>query len=170
MRCSSIIGAGLGGTLADPVKNYPSIFKPNSIFDRFPFLLPNLVCTFVVVLGLVVGVLFLEESHEDKKHRRDLGLELGQRIVRLFQWKGNGAVDLTETRETAHVFSLDEKRPSYQSTDSSRTSITSANEDGDFDPEYSPIPSTSEKLSWRQGFTAQVLLIIIGYGILALYV
>ena len=162
----------MGGTLADPVKNYPSIFKPNSIFDRFPFLLPNLVCTFVVVLGLVVGILFLEESHEDKKYRRDLGLELGQRIVRLFQWKckANEVGDLTETRETAHVFSLDEKRPSYQSTDSSRTSITSANEDVDFDPEYSPIPSTREKLSWRQGFTAQVLLIIIGYGILALYV
>ena len=45
------------------------------MFDTYPYLLPNLVCSAIVVFGLAVGVLFLEETHEDRKYDRDRGLE-----------------------------------------------------------------------------------------------
>jgi hypothetical protein len=169
----SIIGAALGGALAEPVKSYPTIFKPGGLFDLFPYLLPNLVCTAVVVFGLVVGILFLEETHEDKKYCRDIGVEAGRAIERAFRKRSvNGY--MTKTKETDLVLPQDEKRLSYHSTDSCPASPGIEPLDIDAAPECnsqcSPLPSIQEKLSWRQGFTKQVMLIIVGYGILALYV
>ncbi|KAI9672092.1 MAG: hypothetical protein M1831_001905 [Alyxoria varia] len=74
----TFIGSGLGGSLAEPVKNYPGLFSPGSIFETYPFLLPNLVSAGFVLFGVTVGFLFLEETHEKKKCRRDIGLEIGQ--------------------------------------------------------------------------------------------
>ena len=164
----SIIGAGLGGALAEPTKSYPTVFKPDGLFGHFPYLLPNLVCTAVVVLGLVVGILFLEETHEDKKFRRDIGIEAGRAIKRVFRRCSQN--NMGNTKEKELVLSQDEKRLSYQSTDS--CPMTPRLEPPDTDTTFecdSPIPSIREKLSWRQGFTKQVMLIIVGYGILALY-
>jgi hypothetical protein len=45
-------------------------------------LLPNLFCTAVVLFGLAVGILFLEETHEDRKYDRDCGREAGQWVLR----------------------------------------------------------------------------------------
>lgn len=59
----SIIGPAMGGALAQPCVNYPWLFSRNTLFDRFPFLLPNLVCIVVLICGIVVGFLFLEETH-----------------------------------------------------------------------------------------------------------
>ncbi|KAI9691960.1 MAG: hypothetical protein M1820_009668 [Bogoriella megaspora] len=80
----SIIGSGLGGTLANSAKSYPAVFQQGSIFERFPYLLPNMVCAVVVILSLLVGILFLEETLEDKKSRRDVGLACGRWIVSCF--------------------------------------------------------------------------------------
>lgn len=74
------IGSGLGGTLADPVRSYPDTFRPGTILDRFPYLLPNLVCVGIVAVAIVVGILFLEETHEDLKEHRDYGLQIGRGI------------------------------------------------------------------------------------------
>lgn len=169
----SIIGAGLGGALADPVKNYPTIFKPNGVFDRFPYLLPNLVCTAVVVFGLVIGILFLEESHEDKRGRKDVGLQIGNKIIRAFHRKTEEPhLAGAQNKEADIVLPQDEKRLSYQSTERSTVSLDIPHSDIE-NPmscdEACTIPSTYEKLSWRQGLSVQVILIIIGYGILALY-
>jgi hypothetical protein len=120
--------------------------------------------------------LFLEESHEDKKYRKDIGLEFGQKIIGIFKRASKAEIQLpiAETKETDLVLPQDEKRLSYQSIDSSPTSVENRLSDVDSafecESECTPIPTTSEKLSWRQGFSRQVMLIIIGYGILALYV
>ena len=68
--CSTIIGGALGGLLARPANVMP--FFQDTIFETYPFLLPNLVCTGFVVLGLTVGILFLEETHEDRKYDQDM--------------------------------------------------------------------------------------------------
>lgn len=77
----AFIGSGLGGALADPVRNYPTMFQPGTLFDRFPYLLTNLVCTAVVIFSLIVGILFLEETHEEKRDRRDVGIEIGDWLL-----------------------------------------------------------------------------------------
>lgn len=59
----SIIGSAMGGFLAQPAKFYPDIFPEDGLFGRFPYLLPNLVAVVVIVLAVVQGIVFLEETN-----------------------------------------------------------------------------------------------------------
>ena len=75
----------IGGALARPCISYPDLFPRGTIWDRYPYLLPNLFSAATVFVGLVVGLLFLEETHAEKKLQRDRGRELGNRITSLFR-------------------------------------------------------------------------------------
>jgi hypothetical protein len=70
-----------GQVLEAPLPSHAPIIPKGTIFEVFPYLLPNLVCTVIVLCGLVIGVLFLEETHAEKKHRHDLGLEIGKWVL-----------------------------------------------------------------------------------------
>ncbi|KAK4750293.1 hypothetical protein SAY87_027742 [Trapa incisa] len=48
-----IIGPALGGFLAQPAEKYPSLFSEDSLFGRFPYLLP---CLVISVFSLVVMI------------------------------------------------------------------------------------------------------------------
>jgi MFS family permease len=77
----SIIGPVLGGLLANPVVNLPEVFGDSKFFTKFPYVLPNLVNGVIFTFGLLVGVLFLKESLETKKNRRDYGRLVGDWLV-----------------------------------------------------------------------------------------
>ena len=47
-------------------------------------MLPNLVCAAIISCGVVVGIFYLEETHAEKKNRRDPGLEAGWWILSKF--------------------------------------------------------------------------------------
>lgn len=195
----SIIGSSLGGSLADPVRNYPDVFQKGTILERFPYLLPNLVCTGVVIFGMIVGILFLEETHQDKKKRRDPGLELGKWLTSLFSSRrGNEEErpllvadvddddDVDETGEYGGV--IKSKSPlttattrtdstSLTSTTSTET-LTSAHDattagmpvaSESVVPACHPAPSSLPTARPRitTAFTPQVILNIVGYGLLA---
>jgi MFS family permease len=50
-----IIGPILGGLLADPAGNYPSVFGKFSWLKKYPYALPNLVsAAFLFAAGLAV--------------------------------------------------------------------------------------------------------------------
>ncbi|CAE6469536.1 unnamed protein product [Rhizoctonia solani] len=57
----SLMAPALGGFLSHPAERYPSIlgYKP---FRQYPYLLPCLVGSAFSAIGLIAGVLFLEES------------------------------------------------------------------------------------------------------------
>ena len=127
----------------------------------------------MVVFGLTVGILFLEETHEDRKYDQDRGREAGQWILRHL-WK----------REAEAAFSdkdaaLDEMRsmlddhshnaPAYRSTDSSPT-LCSTRTSMSEPPSFSLEKEISAAPTVRQAFTKQVCLNVVCYGILALYV
>ncbi|KAL0254437.1 hypothetical protein SLS55_009912 [Diplodia seriata] len=163
--------SGLGGTLAQPAKGYPTVFLPGSLFDKFPYLLPNLVCAAVVCFSLIVGILFLEETHEDKKDRFDLGLEIGKWMMRKVRGQSEPelSVDAKKTylEEACYLLaeeSEDEQPPGYRSTEGSPRlpSISSA-------ASLRTPPRAAPKPSMRSAFTPQVMLNIIGYGILAFH-
>ncbi|KAF2193774.1 MFS general substrate transporter [Zopfia rhizophila CBS 207.26] len=166
----TIIGSSLGGLLAEPVKNYPSIFPPGTIFESYPYLLPNLVCTAVVVCGLTVGILFLEETHEDKKHDRDRGREVGQWILNKVCRR---EADMSFSDKDG---SLDEMRSiledhsprAYRSTDSSPTLCSSRTSIAE-PPLYDLEKDSRPPLKFREAFTKQVCLNIICYGVLAFH-
>ena len=167
----SIVGSGLGGTLAEPVKNYPTYFSSGSLFDKYPYLLPNLVCAIVVVFGLLIGILFLEETHEDKKNRRDVGLEIGRRIIQLLNpRKENGCLGAhLEYLEETQVFIGDESNTTDFALEGSAPANLTAADVFETDLNRANGANNSKRLSsiW-QAFTMQMLLLIIGYGILAL--
>eukprot|EP00842_Homolaphlyctis_polyrhiza_P001507 jgi/Hompol1/2357/HPOL_005965-RA len=57
-----IVGPMLGGFLADPATNFPSVFGGIKLFVDNPYLLPCLVSATVSIGGFCVGVLFLPET------------------------------------------------------------------------------------------------------------
>ena len=61
----TIIGPAIGGTLARPAVSMPSIFSPTGIFAKFPYLLPNLICSMLLLISIVFGHIFLIETHPD---------------------------------------------------------------------------------------------------------
>ncbi|KAL1901320.1 hypothetical protein Sste5346_001725 [Sporothrix stenoceras] len=61
----TIIGPAIGGTFADPHASFPELFPRGSLFDRFPYLLPNLLCALLLLVSIILGYFLLEETHPD---------------------------------------------------------------------------------------------------------
>ncbi|KAJ6013287.1 hypothetical protein N7540_007878 [Penicillium herquei] len=61
----TIIGPAIGGLLARPADSFPSLFPQDGLFGHFPYLLPNLVCSFLLLLSIIGSWLFLQETHPD---------------------------------------------------------------------------------------------------------
>ncbi|KAK3676766.1 hypothetical protein LTR78_003543 [Recurvomyces mirabilis] len=80
----AIAGPALGGALANPLNVQPGekIEHPNFL-QRYPYALPNLICAGFFTFGITVGVLFLEETLETLKNKRDYGLRLGDKLKSL---------------------------------------------------------------------------------------
>lgn len=156
----SIIGPAVGGALADPIRQYPGVFNPEGFFKEYPYALPNLVASVVLVVGVAVGILFLEETHMELKYKKDYGLELGNKIVSLF------------TRTFSRSNKDDEARRKLLGPDGpvdgtvystfSEPSSTTASVDEPLHPlPPKPLPVKT--------FTPQIIHLIISYGLLALH-
>ena len=171
----SIVGPALGGALARPAQpeNYPSIFHPGSIWDRFPYLLPNLVCTVIVAFGVVIGMLFLEETHAEKKHRRDPGLEAGKWIISKFskctESKQSRCEKGADLDEQVSLLGEDDQPPGYRTSEGSPKILSTPSpepqESLDLNNPNHVVPRC--KPAATKAFTRQVVLNIVGYGILA---
>ncbi|KAE8348531.1 major facilitator superfamily domain-containing protein [Aspergillus coremiiformis] len=167
----SIIGPALGGALAQPCQNYPWLFQRGTILEAFPFLLPNVVCVVILAFGIVVGLLFLEETHPEKKYRRDPGLELGNWLIGKCR---SSSVHLTEAKdvkvgpeEAEYLDYEDVPPPEYKSNESSPQlspvkDLDTLSDDDDIEGQMK-----NEKCGTPKAFTKQVIFNIIAYGILA---
>lgn len=118
----SIAGSAIGGIMADPVRNYG--WSTSTIWDQYPFLLPNVFCTGVVILGMLVGIFFLEETHEERKEQRDRGLEIGKWILRKIFGESERERELSSSKrdymeETFTLMHEEDCPPDYRSTASS---------------------------------------------------
>jgi MFS family permease len=58
-----IIGAAMGGFLAEPARYYPFLFSLDGLFGKFPYLLPNLVAVGFILIALIQGYFLLEETN-----------------------------------------------------------------------------------------------------------
>lgn len=65
----TIIGPCIGGTFADPAESWPELFPRDGLFGRFPYLLPNLLCAFLLFVSIILGFFLLEETHPDMQPR-----------------------------------------------------------------------------------------------------
>ncbi|KAF7593815.1 hypothetical protein BBP40_010749 [Aspergillus hancockii] len=167
----SIIGPAMGGALAQPCENYPWLFQGGTIFEAYPFLLPNVVCVVVLAFGIVVGFLFLEETHPEKKHRRDPGLELGNWLIGKCC---RSSVQLTEDTDVKadpnaadYLDYVDVPPPAYKSNESSPQLLPMKDLDNLSDDDDVEKQMKDEKCGTSKAFTKQVIFNIIAYGILA---
>ncbi|KJZ79904.1 hypothetical protein HIM_00618 [Hirsutella minnesotensis 3608] len=178
----SIIGPVIGGALARPCISYPDIFARGTIWDRYPYLLPNLFSAATVFVGVVIGFLFLEETHSTQRLQRDRGRELGRHITALFRraavcqcngrtYEKQGLLDVDgpksaygslggRPRVIPKVADEDEPLPAYQSRENSPKLAPQTNS--------SPVPAL-QSTTQKKIFTKTVILNIISYGILAFH-
>ncbi|KAM0260940.1 hypothetical protein ACHAPA_010022 [Fusarium lateritium] len=61
----TIVGPSIGGMFAHPHDTWPEAFSTSSFFYRYPYLLPNLICSGLLLVSIVLGILLLEETHPD---------------------------------------------------------------------------------------------------------
>jgi len=65
------------------LQNHPEWFhgRRPAFFEKYPFALPNIVAGLFFLIGIPIGVLFLDETLEHQKTRKDPGRELGKKLV-----------------------------------------------------------------------------------------
>lgn len=171
----SLLGPALGGALAQPCESFPTFFARGTLFDQFPFLLPNLVCAVILAFGVLVGVLFLEETHEELKGRRDFGIEAGRWLLGHFQTRPADQIVVDKAGEAnlqeQSALLEDEEPPGYRTIEGSPCQPST--------PSLSPkaLPADAKPKGKRRvknkprgvrkAFTKQVVLNIAGFGLLA---
>ncbi|KAL6714113.1 hypothetical protein ACLMJK_008607 [Lecanora helva] len=152
----SILGPAFGGALANPVAKYPKVFGGSDLFQKYKFLLPNLVAGIFFTSSIVIGILFLEETLETVKNRWDYGRVVGKFITSPLKRK--------RTKK-----SWEHKEEQSESLlRHSRISSSSTNEEAENAPKgRKTIPLAP--LPYREVFTRQSSLNLLTYSILALH-
>ena len=161
----------IGGTFARPAETMPGLFSKDGLFGQRPYLLPNLVSASCVFIGVVIGVLFLNETHAEKKNRRDPGIDLGNYLL-------SRASQITFTRkpskksleELALLGETDESLPGYCTAglpERPSTSPTKIPRDN-VDREESGLPQQPKEKPAGKTFSSMTIRIIVTFGILAL--
>lgn len=169
----------IGGNLARPCINMPNIFHPGTIWEKYPYLLPNLFSAATCVVGVVIGILFLEETHADKKDRHDPGLALGKCIARYFSRKREESKEDDNASETSSLLSRHESLPDYRTTENSPLLSSTPAADVEAQPlldtdvvdnrlRASTERTEKARIPAREAFTRPVIMNIVSYGILAL--
>ncbi|KAI1759989.1 MFS general substrate transporter [Hypoxylon sp. FL1150] len=81
----SVFGPAFGGLFAKPADQWPGLFGNSTFFKAYPFAFPNMIGAIFFLVSLATGILFLRETLESKRHSRDWGLVLGERIKEAFR-------------------------------------------------------------------------------------
>lgn len=71
-----VFGPWIGGTLS-----LPRSIEANAMNKSYPYALPNIVIAAILLVGIMVTYLFLEETHPSLRHEYDRGLDIGDRIL-----------------------------------------------------------------------------------------
>jgi len=157
----------IGGHLADPVKNLPSIFHKGTVWEEFPYLLPNLIVVLFIMTSGLLGFLFLEESNPEMQNQADMGRKIsswfGRKIGQLFGRVG--------TREYATLATDEHSIPLANMNSDNLEEEESFQEEADEIDASSPTPSTrtnSLRLN-TSAYTLQVILQILAVSLLAFH-
>ena len=119
----------------------------------------------MLACGVLVGILFLEETHPERKYRRDYGLELGQRVLGWLRLRTT--LDF-ESGRYANIPEFEEVSIAVSAPCSTDKPLTN---DSQQEPERCEDNMENQSKTKANGaqkaFTRQVILNIAGFGILA---
>ncbi|KIX04553.1 uncharacterized protein Z518_05423 [Rhinocladiella mackenziei CBS 650.93] len=147
----SIFGPSFGGSLVHPVDRYPEVFGKFKLLQEYPFALPNLLISILFLCGISAGTLFLHETLEEKKNRRDYGLLVGQILT---------SPCSRSTRSRARSWSNADETDPFLSGTSSEMST----------PASTPVIKLSKKdPGWKEVFSRQSNINLVVYTFLAMH-
>ncbi|KAF1982268.1 MFS general substrate transporter [Aulographum hederae CBS 113979] len=161
----SLLGPVLGGLLAEPTKLYPNVFPKGSVWEDYPFLLPNLVVVVLFFISLLVGTCFLEETHPTRtKPDRELpwlrSLWIMISEARMFRrWFTYTQIKQDETR--------DARSPDYEDHAQDQETVELEELNVPAVPLENDDVSGSKPPSAPSAFTTQVILQIVAVSLLA---
>jgi len=128
----AIAGSSLGGFTAQPAKYYPEVFSQDGIFGRFPYLLPNLIAVAVVIVAMILGFLFLEETNPALASQKQTPttsdtVQIAHETAPLLTARGDRASSIATARSNASIpyVSVQVPIPNDPSFDLRRSSIAS---------------------------------------------
>ncbi|KAI9731524.1 MAG: hypothetical protein M1834_004644 [Cirrosporium novae-zelandiae] len=152
----SIFGPAFGGALASPVQKHPEIFGDNAFLRRFPFALPNMVASIFFFIGITTGILFLHETLETKRNRKDYGLIFGKYLVDLFKGRKHKPPKVGKPKDH-------ERTPLLQSRASSVSTVDFENDNGKH------MAVKKKPVTLREVFSRQSSINLLAYALLALH-
>lgn len=159
-----VIGLALGGCLADPIVNLPSLFGPTGIWNfshapegvewmkAYPFALPTLFNAGALTCSLGLAVLGLRETMPGSEDKMDIGLVVGNTMRRFFS-----RVFLKQQSEGYTAVHGEEEGDSEQEEPLKTPTVTAA-------PARPKLSMTDPKI-----WTRDVIVTIISFALLPLH-
>ncbi|KAI0448900.1 major facilitator superfamily domain-containing protein [Xylaria acuta] len=160
----NLIGPVLGGILADPSALYPNVFRTDSLWGKYKYLLPNLAVVLLQFITLSAVFLLLEETNPKLAVTPDLGLRTRHLLqsylgIKPGQNKGNDYIPISTRESDANprtsTITRKEDEHELQTMETTTTAPTNEN-------------SLDENLP-DTAFTAQVTLQILSVSLLAFH-
>ncbi|KAI1189770.1 major facilitator superfamily domain-containing protein [Nemania serpens] len=161
-----VLSLALGGCLAEPVVNLPTLFGPDGLFNssgnpegvvwalEYPYALPALLNAFLLGTSLLLAVFGLRETLLGKEERKDWGLQVGVAVRGL-------ATRLWNRRSTSHKYAVmeDSEEAAFLNDDQSRLE------------KKEPTLRTAEptKVPFRGIWTRKVVSALVSFGLLPLH-
>lgn len=108
-----VFGSYIGGSYSHPHRD-----AGLSHFDStYPYALPNIIVSIITLFGAFLTWLFLKETHPELQYERDPGIEMGNKILKMFGIPqiqlGPPSIitrqDVLDVSETTSLFSVDSK-------------------------------------------------------------
>lgn len=146
----AIIGPAIGGYFADPSRSVRGVFPDHDLFAAFPYLLPNLICVVLLLIAVLAGYIFLEETHPDMQPR-SIPNRVRSRHVE---------ATLVPTQSTTTLPAADLRSESYgtfNEVDVDREQRWTVNADGR--------PLSVSSASNSKTFTRPVIMLVVALGI-----
>jgi MFS family permease len=157
----SIFGPIIGGALANPLNVKPGEEKQHSsLFGRFPYALPNIVCACFFFVSIAVGILYLDETLETLRDHRDHGRILGRKVTNLIKTR------IVKIRHVLHIRSQQSGDGGEGVTDP-LLQDQRAGPDEEDGTQYDVRPRLPP--TWREVVTKQAFINLVVYTLLAMH-
>ena len=155
----SVLGPAFGGVLSNPYKRDPDSASDGPLLWKFPYALPNIVGSCFFFVGIITGILFLDETLASKKHHRDCGRLLGIKLELSFERR------LKSLKDSLRRLRGEETSPLLPSRNPSNFENPKPSSNQAIVPDTKHGPP--KRPTWRSVLTRQTLLNLLVYTLLA---
>lgn len=183
-----VFSLALGGILAEPAVSLPWLFGPHGLFNwckgeagvqwviDFPYALPALMNSCMLAVAFLLSVFWLRETLAGKGHRRDVGVLVGQVVVR---WFGRVVLRRSDAtymalKDVEEVF-FDSVPENVDRDSRSRIELGKMEKPlasvsaRPLDPNANPARGPPKKMPFRSIFTAHTIAALVSFGLLPLH-